>query len=75
METTFKRLKDNWNDIIDNGINYETLELFDWEKWAGTFIADQGREVLVYMKSLLESNTFPREDKREFLTFQVLSCC
>ena len=75
METTFKRLKNNWNDIIDNGINYETLELFDCEKWEGTFLADQGREVLVYMKSLLESNTFPREDKREFLTFQVLSCC
>jgi hypothetical protein len=45
-ETTFKKLKDSWNDIIEKRINYENLELFDWEKWEGTFLADQAREVI-----------------------------
>ena len=29
-ETTFKRLKDKWNDIIEKGIDYDNLVLFDW---------------------------------------------
>ena len=71
-KTTIKKLKDSWNDIIEKRINYENLELFDWEKWEGTFLADQAREVMEYMKSLLETNTFPREDMRELMNLVLV---
>ena len=71
-ETIFKRLKDGWNKVLENGIDYENLEVFDWEEWEGTFLADQAREVRVYMETLLENNTFPREDMRELLNLVLV---
>ena len=42
-ETIFKRLKDGWNKVLEIGIDYENLEMFDWGKWDGTFLAEQAR--------------------------------
>lgn len=66
-ETTYKRLKDDWNKILENNIDYDDLEVFDWKKWRGTYLAKRAREVLAYLQSLLENNTFPREDLKELL--------
>ena len=38
-ETIYRKLKDNWNNIIEKEIDYEDLELFDGKKWDGTFLA------------------------------------
>ena len=59
-ETTYKRLKDGWNKILENGIDYEDLELFDWEQWDGTFLAQRANQVLAGLQSLKEKNTVPR---------------
>ena len=66
-ENIYKKLKDKWNDIIDQGIDYENLTLFDWDTWDGTFLADQARSVIVYLQTLLDQNTFPRDDLKELL--------
>ena len=71
-ETIYKRLKDDWNKIIEKEIDYEDLELFDWEKWEGTFMAETARQVLVYMEALRENNTFPREDMRELMNLVLV---
>ena len=66
-ETIYKEFKEDWNKILEEEIDYEDLDLFDWEKWEGTFLAERAREVLVYLESLRENNTFPREDSKELL--------
>ena len=71
-ETTYKRLKDGWNKIVENGIDYEDLELFDWEQWDGTFLAERAYQVLAYLQSLREKNTFPREDLKELLSLVLM---
>ena len=71
-ETVYKRLKENWNDVIEKKIDYEDLDLFDWNKWEGTFIADQARSVIVYLKTLLINNTFSREDLKELLNLVLV---
>ena len=59
-ETIYKRLKDDWNKILEREIDYEDLELFDWQQWESTFLAERAWQVLVYLQSLVENNTFPR---------------
>ena len=71
-ETVYKKLKDEWNKIIEEEIDYEDLELFDWEKWDNTYLADRAREVLVYLESLKKNNTFPREDMKELLNLVLV---
>ena len=71
-ETTYKLLKDNWNKIVEEGINYENLEKFDWEKWKGTFLEEQAKEVFTCCQSLYQRNTFPREDLRELLSLVIV---
>ena len=39
-ESLFKRLKENWNDILEEKINYDNLDKFDWEKWENTHLAE-----------------------------------
>ena len=34
-ETIYKRLKDDWNKIIEQEIDYDDLELFDWQRGGG----------------------------------------
>ena len=65
-ECVYKRLKDNWNKVAET-IDTENLCLFDWKRWRGTFIAKQAKEVIAYLETLLENNTFPREDLKELL--------
>ena len=71
-ETTYKKLKDGWNKILEDEIDYDDLELFDWDRWSGTFLAERAGQVLVYLQSLKESNTFPREDLMELLTLVLV---
>ena len=66
-ETTYKRLKDSWNNIVEKGIDYNDLELFDWKCWDGTFLAERANQVLLHLQSLMKKNTFPREDLKELL--------
>ena len=66
-ETTYKRLKDSWNNIVEKGIDYNDLELFNWKCWGGTFLAERANHVLLHLKSLMKKNTFPREDLKELL--------
>ena len=68
-ENIYKTLKSSWNDIE---IDYDDLDLFDWHKAEGTCIADQAKEVLVFYRSLLENNTFPREDLKELLSLVLV---
>ena len=58
--------------MIEKEIDYEDLELFDWEKWDGTFLAERANQVLVYLQSLMEKNTFPREDLKELLNLVLV---
>ena len=71
-ETVYKKLKEGWNKIIEEEIDYEDLELFDWEKWGNTYLADRAKEVLVYMEYLKKNNTFPREDMRELMNLVLV---
>ena len=71
-ETTYKKLKDGWNKILEDEIDYDDLELFDWERWSGTFLAERAGQVLVYLQGLKENNTFPREDLKELLTLVLV---
>ena len=66
-ENTYKKLKDNWNKVLDKTIDYGKLELFNWRKWRGKFIAHQAQSVKTYLLSLMENNTFPREDSKELM--------
>ena len=59
-------MKDSWNEIVDK-IDMKKLALFDWKKWRGTFLAKQARIVVDYLKSLMDSNTFPRDDLKVLL--------
>ena len=71
-ETIYKRLKDSWNEVVEEGIDYNDLELFDWQKWNGTFLAEQANEVKNYLQMLMEKNTFPREDYKEMLILVLI---
>ena len=71
-ETTYKKLKDEWNNIIEKEIDYDNLELFDWKRWKGTFLAQRAGEVIVYLEFLLENNTFPRSDLRELMNLVLV---
>ena len=71
-ETVYKKLRDKWNNILDTTINYDDLDLFDWNKWRGTFVETQARQVLAQLLSLQENNTFPREDMKELLTLVLV---
>ena len=62
-ETIYKRLKDNWNRIAEN-IDMQDLKLFDWRKWRGTFLVKQAKNMISYLKGLLDKNTFPRDDMK-----------
>ena len=71
-EHTYKRLKDNWNVMLEKTINYEQLELFDCKKWRGKFIAKQAELVKSYLLALMTNSTFPREDSRELLNLVLV---
>ena len=71
-ETTYKKLKDEWNNIIEKEIDYDNLELFDLKRWKGTFLAQRAGEVIVYLEFLLENNTFPRSDLRELMNLVLV---
>ena len=57
---------------MEEEIDYDDFELFDWDRWSGTYLVDRAGQVLVYLQSLKESNTFPREDLMELLTLVLV---
>ena len=71
-ETTYKKLKDNWNKVVEATIDYENLELFNWRKWRGKFIAQQAEWVKNYLLTLMAKNTFPREDSKELMNLVLV---
>ena len=71
-ETTYNKLKDGRNKILEDKIDYDDLELFNWEQWSGNFLAERAQQVLVYLQSLKENNTFPREDLKELLNLVLV---
>ena len=72
-ETIYKRLKDDRNKIIENEIDYDDLDdLFDWKKWRRTYLGKRAAEVSEYLQSLLQDNTFPREDLKELLVLVLV---
>ena len=71
-EQLYKKFQGYWNKLIENGINYENLELFSWEEVQGTFLEEQVWEVLIFCKACLEANVFPREDYKELCSLVVV---
>ena len=71
-ETLYKRFQAHWNTLLKQGIKYNQLELFNWNKVKGTFLEEQAFEVLLFCKACIECNVFPREDYRELCALAVV---
>ena len=71
-EQVYKKFQGHWNDLLEKGIDYTKLELFNWKKVTGTFLEEQARIVLNFCKTCLDSNVFPRDDYKELCTLAVV---
>ena len=58
--------------LLEQGIDYDDLVLFDWDKAQGSFLEEQAWEVVFFCKACLEANTFPREDYKELCVLLVV---
>lgn len=58
--------------MIEDGIDYGDLNLFDWQKWEGTYLADQALSVKEQLQSHLVNKIFPREDTKELLILVLI---
>ena len=67
-EQFYKKFQAHWNKLIEQGIDYNNLDLFNWKKVEGTFLEEQAFEVLIFCKACIECNVFPREDYKELCT-------
>ena len=58
----FNKIRDHWDEIIANGIDYQKLELFDWNQ--DEFLVQKARDSLELMEKLLDgdSEMFHRDD-------------
>ena len=67
-----RRLKDNWNVVLDMGIDYNNLNRLDINSLPEQFLKDQASSSLDYLDTCLQNNVFPREDYRELLELSIL---
>ena len=51
----FNKIRDHWDEIIANGIDYQKLELFDWNQ--DEFLVQNARDSLELMEKLLDSDS------------------
>ena len=51
----FNKIRDHWDEIIANGIDYQKLELFDWNQ--DEFLVQKARDSLELMEKLLDSDS------------------
>ena len=50
-EQIYKKFQAHWNKLIEQGIDYNNLELFNWKKVEGTCPGKQVFEVLIFCKA------------------------
>ena len=63
-ETLFEKLQKNWNSILDQGINYTTLNKLAHSKLAQD-LTDRAKEVLEFTEEVLEENVFKRGEYKQ----------
>ena len=67
----FKQLREQWGSIVD-GVNYQELNGFEWEKLSGTVLEKEANVSLEYCKKVLAKDSFPREDYKELVELTLV---
>ena len=71
-EIIYKKISNSWGSLLEEGINYENLVLFDWEGNSSEFLKEQAERNLVVLKTLYEAKTFPRDDYRQLCELNLV---
>ena len=67
-----QKFRNNWNAILDKGIDMNNLTKFDVTPHLGTVLEETSHTTLIFCKKCLDTNVFPREDYKELCQLTIM---